>query len=89
MGVLESRVGESGVLLTFEHGIGIESEHEFRRITGAKLKIDKVQEQLRFQSSKIDKVQEQLRFQSSKTSDLMLKVPVQSDLMLMIPVQSE
>ena len=34
---------------TLGHGIGIESEHGFPSIIGAKLNIDKVQEQSRFQ----------------------------------------
>ena len=61
----DSRVGESGVLSTFGHGIGIESEHEFPSIIGAKL--------LSKSSMKIDnKVSEQLRSDSLMTDGLML-----------------
>ena len=52
-------------------GIGIESEREFPCINGAKLMIGKVQEHLSFKSSmKIDKVQEQLRLQSSNEEEV-------------------
>ena len=65
VGVSESRVGESEVLSTLEHGIGIESDNEFPSIIGAKL--------LSKSSMKIDNnVAEQLRSDSLMTGSLVL-----------------